>query len=685
MDTKDDPECPSNPSSGLESLPLHLLESISGYVAYRESNRKSLFAFALASKICCRATDRERFRHVRVHARAPKQLRRVVQKWQNMLDTDRRLRHVRILTVSGSCDMKMQEPDDEEEGGGIENQATSEFGNFEECRWGDEEEEDNWCRSSFRSTYSKLPELPSTEEERKRHDEAWLPVAQLCRALPGLRDILYTSLSQMPRCLLSALHDAHPTSRLHMQAFNLRSLGPHPDDQPQAVDPDELALATSPCLFSLTMITNSCPRHDYVDYNEEAVMAMIKGAAPRLTNVRHSNSNIVAFQGARLAIAGPRPPWRGFRLRDMESAGNKPGIGHLQSLFLGGGPWTPESIVKWSSYTDFRNLRLLWVQNSVDLDSLLQLVQMADDGHFANLQSLSLVMFDMDLGSDAPQPSDEPEIDDAIRDLLQLLSPLKSLRLTGSLVSGMILDAIISHHGGSLRRLKLLRPRFSFSLGNIREISQKCPELEELEIMVRRLQGGEEEVKLYRALGTLPRLERLNLLLDCAVKALPRPDNDDDQDETFDVSRVDRLSIPMMQQVFMNAAMDSTLALDIFRVISRNNSMLKVKLRPTGMHLAGEFGRWVRCIGKSWMVRRNPNGEIVIQEVRKRERAYFESFIFEKKRGGEETQRIKAAWDGLWPPRSETRKDDWSSFPLAPDVVDDEKSSHDIPMAREVK
>ncbi|KAK3896562.1 hypothetical protein C8A05DRAFT_39898, partial [Staphylotrichum tortipilum] len=81
-------------------------------------------------------------------------------------------------------------------------------------------------------------------------DETWLPFARFLGWLPALTDLVYACTHQVPACLLAALHEHHPRSRLHVRAFSLRSLF-QKRDQLHDIDPDERALATSPCLYSI--------------------------------------------------------------------------------------------------------------------------------------------------------------------------------------------------------------------------------------------------------------------------------------------------------------------------------------------------------------------------------------------------------------------------------------------------
>jgi len=112
-------------------------------------------------------------------------------------------------------------------------------------------------------------------------DEAWQPLVDLCNELPALRDVVYASWNQFPRLLLAALHGNHPQSRLYMNWFRLGSLIRSEPAQ-HDVHPDDMPLATSPCLCSIVMLTSTYEHMHAVNYNEEGLMDLVKGLAPRL-------------------------------------------------------------------------------------------------------------------------------------------------------------------------------------------------------------------------------------------------------------------------------------------------------------------------------------------------------------------------------------------------------------------
>ncbi|KAF1821267.1 uncharacterized protein K489DRAFT_372183 [Dissoconium aciculare CBS 342.82] len=113
-------------------------------------------------------------------------------------------------------------------------------------------------------------------------DEAafWESFAVLLDSLPALKDVIFDAYAQFPLCALEVLHRRSPHCRLHMPKFRLRSLSE------AKVDPRELTLMTSPCLFSITAhITDNFNQSSY-DFNWDAVFEMAEGATPNLEHVR---------------------------------------------------------------------------------------------------------------------------------------------------------------------------------------------------------------------------------------------------------------------------------------------------------------------------------------------------------------------------------------------------------------
>lgn len=130
-------------------------------------------------------------------------------------------------------------------------------------------------------TYGEDESSKKFEEEEKTED-IWVHLARFISRLPNLMDLVYDCGQQVPPRLLSALRDHCPTTRLHLHTFSLRSLYQVRDDFHE-IDLDEYALATSSNLYSLNMRWSTWDSDGRVGYNEDAVLHMVAGLAPRLS------------------------------------------------------------------------------------------------------------------------------------------------------------------------------------------------------------------------------------------------------------------------------------------------------------------------------------------------------------------------------------------------------------------
>lgn len=636
--------------SGLESLPPSVLFLICDHLARCSPAGEDLHRFSLASKTCFAAADPAKFRRLRVTAWAPEGLCADVLRWRGVLQTNQRHNHVRTLEILGQM-LVPDVPDTRHE--------------YQDMSRAISELSASWPHSfpwiSGDSIPFLLPELPSTEGAREREDDSWLPLANLCRELPGLRDVHYGALSQMPRCLLSAIHQDHPTSRVFVHAFHLRSLV-HPSGQPRAIDDVELALATSPCLHGIAMSATRPMDPQTADYNTEAVLDMVKGAAPNLVYVHH--------RGAYPETQSPRPGWQGFPGKARELSGT----GHLRTLSLNGEAAETGGLVDvWGSRTDLRCLRTLEIGRAIRLEGLSKLAHAAGSGRLASLQSLYL-------NSESVFASEARNFDPTTAALLRSLPPLQHLSLNG-VIGEDAFDAVLSHHAATLHTLIFCpvaregAARFVLSPEQAQALSNKSLWLEHMILVVPRSQGSKSEVAIYRHLGALPRLKTLHLKLDCPVETLPEPDGeDDDQDDDSDVDAgtiyvfgEGRVSAPLVEKALRNTAVDERLAWDIFRILGQNKALCSLDLEPRGWFPGTEFGRWLRWIGRGWRIsRHSPRTEARIMEVKPERRHQAErSFNSSSKRYDDpEWNMLKSAWDTVWPSTSESWWTEWSSMPL---------------------
>jgi hypothetical protein len=113
------------------------------------------------------------------------------------------------------------------------------------------------------------------------------------------------------------------------------------------------------------------------------------------------------------------------------------------------------------------------------------------------------------------------------------------------------MDIILHHHSKALQQVKI---KELMSESDVRNLSQSCRNLRSLRLRIPRTCGDENEVRIYRLLGSLPCLERLALELYCV------------EDTNSDTELFER-----MREALKNAAVDARLALEIFHVILASN------------------------------------------------------------------------------------------------------------------
>lgn len=539
--------------SPFEKLPFFVLESVSEYLAHSDSKRRSLFAFSLASKRCCFATTRQRFERIRFRMWGRKKLLQDVNRSNEILRIGERLQCVRRIKVVG-CMFLLQVNEADEKG-----DLVSVFPDEDEDVSDSDEDEDNFSKSS-KSLVEKLDgtKFPLlTHEEKQEQNEAWLPLAQFLGRLSNLKDLIYACLDQIPICILSSLHRTHPNSRLHMHTFNLRSLHYSKYDFNE-VDPDEFALITSPCLYSIIASYSAYDTDGQVNYNEEAIAQMVI-EAPRLKSVRmwHNNSERASLDSYN-AVQRWRPPWQGFY---AAKPGKSPKLirlrGRLQSLTLDG-----NDLTVWSNCTDFSKLYTLKLQAKVSLDAIETLSRIAEDDGFKCLHTLAL--------SACPfNPAEHIFMDDATSDLLQTLHPLKSLALTG-FVAHKTFTTVLHRHGETLRKLEFISMKSdAISHQSLQKLQKRCPNLRELSVRISQIKGDKQEAIIYRSLSTLPRLKRAFLSLDCANLVGPIVNGDrllDDEQKEW------------INKEILNEVVDSDLVLKILHTISSTYSLPYLKL-----------------------------------------------------------------------------------------------------------
>ena len=334
----------------------------------------------------------------------------------------------------------------------------------------------------------------------------------------------------MPQPVLTAIH-ALGTCRLHMHRFRLDSLVVHRNGYPQVIDidPGDYAFATSPALCSVVAEVRSYECEGELNYNGEAVLGMVAGAAPNLQHVWLLPSLAGDGLALRASVALGKPPAPPGNLFSPQVQ-----VGNLRSLFFTAGG--PRDISAWAAHADFSKLRYLVLPCDPALAA------MAARGELASLRGLCLQGIDMEGNS-------------AVSQLLTALNfnSLRGLSLSGHIHEALF-DTVLDRHGKSLRHLSLQpypkydeyeyedfppTPPVFLTPALSARLAEKCPNLEEAQLSVDRSLGDARECVVYRGLGRLPRLRHLSLTLWYIVSP-----NEDVVDENGEFNHDDYGTIP---------------------------------------------------------------------------------------------------------------------------------------------
>lgn len=470
-------------------------------------------------------------------------------------------------------------------------------------------------------------------------NDAWKPLADLIKQLSSLTDLLYSCASQFPPCLLETLHASLPQCRLHLNTFKLRSFS-----APQ-IDPYELMLLTSPCLYSIRAAYDEMGgfgSFDVPDHHEEAIMCLAAGLAP----------NIKEVHAYRFSTAVHIPdydinwlPWEGFgkfvrgKMELYDSS-----IGSLQYLRLSDYFISKQTMEEWEAHTDFSLLHTLKLETFIGKDILNHLTTSTN---FASLAALALNFrpntYDRRLTADYYEHA---------KYFLHTLLPLSTLALS-YWHRDLSLDFLKDRHGSCLHELSI-SPCVDQRLINEDAffITENCPQLENLTITIPRSRGDATEVTFYKALSSLPRLQHLDLTLDAtdpaifiyhdAVEAFdpddsdgPEPPNDpvfDDFDQEICEDTKQWYRFPRnghIRDALINVAIDEPLACTLFRIISRKPrgslslKKMTVRAKVTGdfstLKGRGNFREVIQQLTRAWRVERNPRDDrrddLVAREV----------------------------------------------------------------------
>ncbi|KAJ5923211.1 hypothetical protein N7454_008456 [Penicillium verhagenii] len=329
----------------------------------------------------------------------------------------------------------------------------------------------------------------------------WLPIANLLRKFSSLNDLLYDGLHQFAPCMLQAINEDSSSCRLWMNRFKLHSLGA------EQIDPHEVALLSSPRLYSIKFDDfmshggnasgdNSIGEENKQD--EDILYRTVASLSPFLKEVHSCYRDDQPYY----------PTDESSELQNrIDGQVTRSSLRYLSISGCENKSINKETMTMWNDFTDFSTLRTLRITNPLRYQALEFL---ANDCSFETLQSLelSLSLFATRLAWRLGQ-YDTPEAR-----FLCSLRPLTNLTIN-DWTNKYPLECFLPHHGGKLTKLAILTGKNTHLLpSDVKQISEYCPNLQELEITLPRTQGNATEVESYRNLGRLPQLQSLTIRLD---------------------------------------------------------------------------------------------------------------------------------------------------------------------------
>ena len=584
----------------LDSLPPEILQNISQYLD--EAYPPSVQAFACVNTTLYSAATPLLFRTIQISVSCrddlPQDILKGVQKYIRRLQHAASFRHVRHLVINDDYTRFSISATERGRGGPFDGYL-----------------------DQLGCSELMADNLPP--ESVYEINDAWKPLADLIKQLPSLTDLLYSCASQFPPCLLETLHASLPQCRLHLNTFRLHSLSA------LQIDSYELKLLMSPCLHSVRAAYDELEgfdSDDVSDHHGEAILWAV-GLAP---NIKETHSY-------HLTTAAHVPNERSWLLRNIQEKGEHCGlsIGSLQYLHLFDYlPISKQTMKEWEAHTDFSLLQTLKLETFVGKDALDHLTI---NTNFSSLTSLAL-----NFRPEYDQRHHTFDYYESARHFLHRLPPLSTLTLR-YWHHDLSLDFLPDHHGSHLRELTI-SPSVDQHLTSkvVSLITESCPLLENLTIIIPRSQGDTTEVTFYRALSSLPRLQYLDLTLDASDPAVsiyhdaieafnpddpdgPDPPNDpafDDFDQDICEGTKQWYRFPQnghIRHALANGALDESLACAIFRIIARKTTgslplkRMTVRVKGAGnfttLRSRGNFEEVMQHLARAWRVEWNPRDD----------------------------------------------------------------------------
>lgn len=639
-------------NSSLETVPLELLQKICGLL-----EGPDLHSLSYACKISRQSTTHLLFSGVIIPIADETEVAGQARDLRNALERNSSLRHVRRLTFRDATPHVWARERVAVQSG----RSTGRHVPENPCAQ---------CKAMFNYRAKESDGVFSTTGKR-----AWRGLVALIQLLPTLKRFTYACGFQLPVCLLDVLEQTRPDCGLYLETFCLRSLLRYPNMLLQ-VDSYELRLATSPSLCGINISTYGKHPDGIHDHNLVAVKDLLNGLAPNLKelNINEECAERIAKetnvllpcngalrQGTELdSVMKTRPSLTSLAIYSC-SPPKIPFLASIQTRWV-------------NSWSTLQSLQIFHHMSSNAIESIAH-------GHgFKNLKRLYIRIH-----AHSYEPFDS---------FFRTLPRLRDLEVHGE-ISDCVLSSILERHGPTLRRLILPllyvnRDKVhGFSSKEIYRIRWFCRGLEELGVTIARSWGFKPERAIYKALAAFGTLQKIAIMLDCAVtpnmdipsskpnsrffvRARDLTPNGRSQNVDVD-AKVTRYQL---RALLVNCAIDAELARSIFckivqftreglfppqcvEIRSQRPGLLCGKADIWNLHrVAVELSRSWRCSLNFGDFTKPKVEEIELEEREARERDY------DKHGGIVVDESVMAVFRELWPGKDEEWRSNWRSWPL---------------------
>lgn len=469
-------------------------------------------------------------------------------------------------------------------------------------------------------------------------DSETMPLVTFLRKLSSLGMIMWYANSAPAPSLSLLFQNELSECGLHIRTFSV----------PYSADLQQLqSLIALPSLRSIWF------QHTYRNRLQDLLQRVMKCYGTNLQEVRILHGSIGASPYGESSI-----PWNFKDYTEREEHQ----LSRLRSLQLAGIQGDHyEELVSWTGCADFSYLRHLSLEigmGRIGLDILLA-------QRLSSLESLTMY-----LAIDRDHIDANDQYYTTLREFMCSIRPLSQLRLGGKCEAAH-LKSILSFHAVALRTLYLVpsgksADRFVFTASTVVLVTKTCKNVVELSIaMRRRWNEAGEDVAILQAIGSLPYLSDLHVMLDAsdhelgpntAMRLGPLPNSEGHVRDAFINSAIDA----DLAKAFFNTVVLSSSSLDFSPKTSRLRSMSLAAMGGNGQTGAGidmSLMEVVKEVGRRWVVERaSPDAELDAR--RDKEEDYFE------KPSKYLSWNIKPMFRSVWPERGGYWFDEWHAFPL---------------------